>query len=524
MKSFFEWYESAERTRPWLILGKGPSFNERNRFDLSTFDTIGLNHVCREQPVTVAHFIDLDVIDALADVIETNTSVVVMPWFPHTKNNPFLPFLPHREIKLNEQNLEEVAQSHPVLRKLDEQGRLLWYNLSSARGNYRPGSPVVPVRFFSVEAALSLLVEAGARTIRSIGIDGGVTYSSEFTDLKDKTLLANGRSSFDRQFEEIARVVFTSKIDFAPLTVQNPIRVFVATMEDQMLAVKVLEFSIRKHASMNVEVVPMHRAGIEIPKPADTKNLPRTPFSFQRFLIPELCGYSGRAIYLDSDMQVFSDIRQLWTMPFHGAPLLSALAPEDTGRKPQFSVMLLDCAQLQWNIRDMISALDRGVLSYEDLMYRMSVAPGFRADIDPEWNSLERYVQGQTALVHYTDMTTQPWVSLVNPLGYLWMRDLFEALDTGFITRAEVERHVEQSFVRPSLLYQIDHRIEDSLLLPARARALDAEFRPPYLSLPRVSVSAFQNPGRRIRAAIRHYYQRSGIYRLQRRIQERFSI
>jgi len=37
----------------------------------------------------------------------------------------------------------------------------------------------------------------------------------------------------------------------------SPIRVYVGSQEAQMLAVKVLEFSIRQYASLPVEVVPV---------------------------------------------------------------------------------------------------------------------------------------------------------------------------------------------------------------------------------------------------------------------------
>jgi len=38
MLGFFEWFEAEiDKTRPWLILGKGPSFSNRAQFDLSVF-------------------------------------------------------------------------------------------------------------------------------------------------------------------------------------------------------------------------------------------------------------------------------------------------------------------------------------------------------------------------------------------------------------------------------------------------------------------------------------------------------
>src|SRR5438093_12749241 len=121
---------------------------------------------------------------------------------------------------------------------------------------------------------------------------------------------------------------------------------------------------------MSVDVFPMCRATLAMPMPRDARNRPRTPFSFQRFLIPALAGYRGRAIYLDSDMQVFKDMRALWTLPFMGADLLVISEPKDSGRRPQFSVMVLNCDSLHWDLREIVRGLDEGQLTYEELMCR----------------------------------------------------------------------------------------------------------------------------------------------------------
>jgi hypothetical protein len=265
--------------------------------------------------------------------------------------------------------------------------------------------------------------------------------------------------------------------------VEMPVRVYVGSQEAQMLAVKVLEFSIRERTNAQVQVHPLHQSPVEFPTPKDPRNRPRTPFSFQRFYIPALKGFQGRAIYLDSDMQVFRDIMELWTLPFEGADVLAAREPGESGRRPQFSVMLLNCDELRWSLPDIVAALDRGEFTYETLMYDMAVARRVRAAIDPAWNSLERYEEGKTALLHYTDMPTQPWVSTDNPNGTLWVRDLRRAVATGFIPREFVEEHVRKGFVRPSLLHQLEQRLDDARQLSAKARALDANFIPPYKAM-----------------------------------------
>jgi hypothetical protein len=300
----------------------------------------------------------------------------------------------------------------------------------------------------------------------------------------------------------------------------TPVRVYVGSQEAQMVPVKVLEYSIRQRTGLAVDVHPLHRAGIEFPEPRDPQNRPRTPFSFQRFYIPRLAGYRGRAIYLDSDMQVFRDIRELWTLPFEGADLLAAWEVADSGRRPQFSVMVLNCEALHWDLEEIVSALDRGELTYETLMYEMKVARNIRTAIDPAWNSLERYEAGKTSLLHYTDMTRQPWVSRDNPLGYLWVRELIEAVEQGFIARDFVEAHVAEGYLRPSLLHQLDHRVEDTIRLPDVARALDAGFVPPYKRMASHGGAGRVGLLGRTRGLLRRAYERSPFFRGERRVRK----
>jgi Glycosyl transferase family 8 len=303
-------------------------------------------------------------------------------------------------------------------------------------------------------------------------------------------------------------------------TTAGPVRVYVGSQEAQMVPVKLLEYSIRKRTRIAVEVFPLHHAGIEVPLPRDVRNRPRTPFSFQRFYIPKLAGYHGRAIYLDSDMQVFRDIRELWCLPFQGADLLAAAEVSDSARRPQFSVMLLNCDALRWDLDEIVRALDGGELTYESLMYEMKVARQIRPAIDPVWNSLERYEEGKTCLLHYTDMTRQPWISRDNPLGYLWVRELIMAVDHGAVDRGLIEAHAREGHLRPSLLYQLDHRVEDTTRLPAAAVALDARFIPPYKRMGAHAGAGGLTLLRQTRGLLRRLYERMPFSRGDRAVQK----
>jgi lipopolysaccharide biosynthesis glycosyltransferase len=234
----------------------------------------------------------------------------------------------------------------------------------------------------------------------------------------------------------------------------DAVRVFVAATPAEWLPMRVLEFSIRETTELPVELSAIYTHQRTIPTPRDSRNRARTPFSFQRFLIPELCGFKGRAIYLDADMQVFQDIAGLWQRPFHDS-VLQTVGSAGGERRSQFSVMVLDCARLAWKIEEIVTQLDDGKISYQELMYEMKLAGEISYDIPGTWNSLEHYVPSATCLLHYTDMNTQPWVSLDNPNGELWVACLRRALDAKFISCAELEREIRLGHVRPSLLSEV---------------------------------------------------------------------
>ncbi|MCQ9378581.1 glycosyltransferase [Methyloversatilis sp. XJ19-49] len=298
--------------------------------------------------------------------------------------------------------------------------------------------------------------------------------------------------------------------------VEGPVRVFVACTEAELLPMRVLEFSIRASASLPVTLVALHSQGREIPMPADLVNRPRTPFSFQRFLIPELCGHAGRAIYLDADMLVFSDIAELWCQEFHDHDLLTVIE-EDHGRRGQFSVMLLDCAALDWRIESIVARLDAGELDYGALMYDMRVARSVGRVLPAGWNALERYSPGDTRLLHYTDMNSQPWVSCANPQGHLWVTWLRRAIADDFIPRASLAQMVTCGHVRPSLLVQIDEGIDDPLALPASMRALDRGFVAPYKQMNTGKARPWTTPAAAVRALLRRLYFHTPFARRSRR-------
>lgn len=258
--------------------------------------------------------------------------------------------------------------------------------------------------------------------------------------------------------------------------IETPVRIFVGTDRSQLLAVKVLESSIRRHTRLPVELVPM--LDLPLPEPRDPRQRQRTGFSFARFAIPQLAGHRGRALYLDADMLVLRDIEALWRIPFDGAKVIiqEELPTEHRhGRRigsrqriKQCSVMLLDCGALDWDANAIIAGLD-GLYSYEDLVHRLCILDEseIRHAVPFRWNSLEVH-RPETCLIHYTDMQTQPWVSTENRNGWVWLNEVKRMLEEGTLRWPELEEEVRLGHLRPSLLTEL--RLDTDLSTADRSR------------------------------------------------------
>ena len=485
MEHVFDWFRrQRELERPWLILGKGPSFALRDRYDLGAYHLLSLNHAVREQPVLLAHMIDLDVVDACGEGLLGQAAYVVLPWYPHVKNAP------------GTRSLDELRASHPLLRRLASEGRLLWYDLSTAPRRHGPG-PVVQATYFSAEAAVSLLALAGVRRVRSLGVDGGAGYSMDFEDLTRRTLLANGHPEFDLQFRGIARTILRTAVDFAPLDHPSPIVACIASDESSALPDRVLEFSVRQHTSMSVRV---QRVGAK-------DELQAMPSGG--------AGPNGlvRAIVLRSGALVLDDLRKLWTIPWVREALeVPADGPGATTRvRPAVSVAT--AAEMH-----RLGCLARAAMEYAPLTADSThhgAGVTTYASLPASWNRQDRFEEGATSLLLYATPELRPWVSRAHPYGHLWVAALLEAVQAGFVTRELIRDEVRRGYVRPSLLDQVEQGTAESLLLPRSAWRRDAGFTPPG-GPPAAPAGLLTHPLVVLRALARQARRRASAYRRRR--------
>lgn len=210
MRELTEWWnEWGGSDRKWLLIGKGPTFAARDQYDLSPYTTLAINHVVREIKTDVASCVNYDVVGECGDALYENCRYLLMPRYPHTipGDAPFL--------------LETYFDRYPVLARLSDEGRLVWYNLSS--DTQYPGSPAIQNCGFSVGILFNLLGQMGARHLRTLGVDGGQAYAQAFSDM-GHTRLANGMKSYDYQFQDMMTAVKRHNINYEPLRLPSPLQ------------------------------------------------------------------------------------------------------------------------------------------------------------------------------------------------------------------------------------------------------------------------------------------------------------
>ena len=177
----------------------------------------------------------------------------------------------------------------------------------------------------------------------------------------------------------------------------------------------VFEHSLLKHASLPVEI---HWMRLSRDPASPWYSDPQakgdvgwrterwaTPFSGLRWAVPAVCGFEGRAIYMDTDMIVLSDIAELWRTPIAHGELFAARHDEGFQR---FCVMVWDCAAA----RQALPSLDRlraDPQTHNRLKKHFEQHPEQVRAIDPAFNSIDGDGQPieNIKVLHYSDMGTQ---------------------------------------------------------------------------------------------------------------------
>lgn len=226
-----------------------------------------------------------------------------------------------------------------------------------------------------------------------------------------------------------------------------PVKVFVGTEPKQWLASEVLRYSILRRTKATVDIQELKYLPIQL-------NIPMyTGFSIYRYSIPELCNYQGKAIYLDADIVVVSDILDLWNLQGKAA-LSRSMHPGEPLAGRYTSVMLLDCAKLtHWNLNEWVKQINQDHSLYGKTMQALPGGlgtPDF-GDLPENFNHLDHFDE-TTKIIHYTHVPSQPWKGPGHPFAHVFLDELKSAILEDEIPLDAVEREIAYGHIYPNLL------------------------------------------------------------------------
>lgn len=207
---------------------------------------------------------------------------------------------------------------------------------------------------------------------------------------------------------------------------RESLRVFVGTTCRDALAEKVLKYSAEKNSTVDIEWTWMRAGdpGWEIGSGEGQWNIGHdagqmasgrgwfTDFSGFRFAIPELCAFEGRAVYLDVDMIVTGDMRDLLEMPL--------THPWTSMTRGRTEPAIIDCAEFlapELKAWPTLAQMKREGLGISNLVHVLRDANAIRWLDRTDWNSLDRVIDGMK-LLHFTDVRTQPWHPWPDRINY----------------------------------------------------------------------------------------------------------
>lgn len=445
-----------------LVLGKGPSLTQENfarAIEKGDAIVIGINQVSGHFKVDLAFFVDFEPYEEIKQVLVSQKNInVLLPWRPNKRVGN------GRRSKPMAKQLEELCCEDEILARLSQERRLFYFH--TFYGRYNSGVNCFAPNLVSLTALLKLLANHKVTNIVTLGVDGGRCYSSILNKNSTVTQLKNG---YDKQFPIIKDIAIKHGMTIEKADMET-LNIYVGCEEQQKLPAKLLEYSIKKYTNIPVRVINLY----EVVKSGNRSG--RTPFSLQRFHIPKLNNFVGIAVYLDSDMLVYRDIEELLAQHQRGSAVSCAEAPPGSNRRPQFSVMVIDCSLAKWNAEEIADAAEK---DYESVLFKFGFEKNVSRCISYKWNSLE-LLESDTGLVHYTDMDIQPWIATSNKLTESWVSVLIEAVENNYISFDEIVEQVKLGWLRPGLLYQLEFGVANPKHMPKHEKLKDNLFTPPH--------------------------------------------
>jgi len=152
----------------------------------------------------------------------------------------------------------------------------------------------------------------------------------------------------------------------------NMAKIFIGVDRRQPVAYNVLQWSLQWNSKRPLQIAPL----LSTQLPEMRRGL--TDFTYSRYLVPYLCNFEGRALFIDGDMVVTegTDINELFDM----MPADFDIAVNRS--LPRFewpSMMLFNCERFEHLTPEYVNDASHAPIVYEDLNV---------FDIPEEWNRM----------------------------------------------------------------------------------------------------------------------------------------
>jgi len=194
----------------------------------------------------------------------------------------------------------------------------------------------------------------------------------------------------------------------------HPVNIYIGYDNKHPVPAMVLWHSLVKNCNKSLKIYFLNINKLKFNRPIDPKQ--STEFTYTRFLVPLLSNFSGKSLFIDSDMLCLSDITELLdtkTDQFWLACVkqnhipksnikMGSILQEAYPRKNWSSLIIFNnCHFTKWTKEYVESA------SGATLHRFLDVPDEKIGEIAPEWNSLDLY-NHDTKIIHYT--SGGPWI------------------------------------------------------------------------------------------------------------------
>lgn len=206
------------------------------------------------------------------------------------------------------------------------------------------------------------------------------------------------------------------------------LRIFIGFDSREAECAEILAYSLHKHSSMPLDIRYMKLSELDFNRTRDP--LQSTEFTYTRFLVPSLCNYRGKAIFMDCDMLCLGDIKELDDLDMSSLALrvvkhdyqptattkMDGQVQTVYPRKNWSSLMIMNCEKLTLWTKEVVQTQTGAYLHrFQDIPDELI------GDIPNTWNTLD-WMDEKTKLIHYTG--GGPWFEQYrdHPYGAVWLQ------------------------------------------------------------------------------------------------------